>query len=141
MRAPHNRLHVLVLHVGRCTCHSRSWSRDGKRWLQEIRDVSRHRHGCHKHNHGCRSGRGLGRGRHLIISLRASVGDGLVVAVMSGGSHRHSHRLLLVPPKCTKSPVTSPPRGASHTMVRRVQHQPCMSPAWVSGERSENKPL
>ena len=40
----------------------------------------------------------------------------LSVAVMGSGSHRHTHRLLLVPPKSTKSPVTSPPRGASNNM-------------------------
>ena len=34
--------------------------------------------------------------------------------MMSGGSHRHTYRVLLVPLKSTKSPVTSPPRGALH---------------------------
>ena len=37
-------------------------------------------------------------------ATRAGVRDGPVVAVMSGGNHRHSHSLLFVPPKRTKSP-------------------------------------
>ena len=77
-------------------------------------------------DHRCKSrGRGAGRGRRksnafvnkswchkLEVSLRVSVSDGTVVAVMSGGSDRHSRSLLLVPPKSTKSLVAFPPRGA-----------------------------
>ena len=95
--------------VRRSRCHSRCWSHDGNTWFQEIRHVSRHRRGCHKLNHGCTSGRGAGRGRNLVISLRAGVGDGRVVTMVSGGSHRHPSK------KHDVSWYVSP-RGASHNM-------------------------
>ena len=90
-------------------------------WLPGTRDVSRHRRGCHKLNRGCRNVRGEGRGRYFVSSLRAGVD---VVAMMSGGSHRHSYRLLLVPPKkhevsCYVSATRSIPQHE-----RGVQHQP-----------------
>ena len=68
-----------------------------------------------------------GRGRYLVINLRAGVGDGLVVAMMSGGSHRHSHNLLFVPPKSTKSLVTSPPRGWASRATSAMDVRPLRS--------------
>ena len=104
-------------------CQSRCWSHEGKRWFQEVPDVSRR----------CRSGRGAGRGRHFPSSvwIPSDVRDCQLCCPTDARSIRRDSCSCR---QCTRSLLSRRLRAAPLPPTSCAQSNINCSTAWVTAK-------